>query len=356
MLRTLHNQNFIRKQRSVYSSDPTLEILNRNSCDLSAICSLQESFSDIDRGIPIPVAYMSTVLTDKSCINTSIVLVDMPTFIAGLGSVFGIDFLNQNLFSDTNAFQSMEKLEIRNSVYNPIAFSSFIQASEVSEFFNADCSFVFFGNSDNLPSHLIASVSNKVILIIADFIEASDCPDASFICFALESSPSVQYLELLDSNIPSKVELFDDFIFFGVIQSHSNEVRRTNINANNVTTLFGNIKIFLKNNLDFVFIISFDKNDAFEVPTFIDKIIEPIEHLVFDNRDNNSFKKLYADNRISPFCIEECKIPCSEFYRNIVESNIKHIIPLSPDFPSDSLGMLGGHTELFANGGVTYAV
>lgn len=354
MLRA-NNQTIIGTQGCVYRY-PTLRNLIRTNYCLDSM-AVNRPQSDIDRGISISIASMSAPASEQ-CVNWSVTLADASAFVTGLTGVSGIDFNNFNLFPNCYASDCGEQLEIRYSVDLPVGFlvELTFQSPAIMQFLNGNATVEMFCQSDYLPCGLEALGLGEVGFVVFQLGQALFCPVRTLICNALQSFSLFTNIPLFIADFPSQIELSE----YSSIMDNGNccQVRRTDINTQNILSSDWFWKVFLENSLDNPRTILFKKHNGFEIPTIFEEGIESLPTtILFDGQSEPfSFNQSNSKHWIASFGLVKPIIPFSQSYSDFLKFNIKHPFFLTPDFSSCSLDNLGRESSYFTDRGVGYAM
>ncbi|QLJ52323.1 MAG: hypothetical protein Sv326_0148 [Candidatus Fermentimicrarchaeum limneticum] len=279
--------NCIWTQKPVYRDSPVGNLGKIRNSEF-VILPLQQRFYSNSKGcLSIAIHNLTAYLTFIQGIVSRVVPVIHCT--AGrtpLGGMVSINFSERDTKHFSIRAKEFLELAVRNSIDFSIGFfsKSSSSASGILEFLNGYVCIISLGKIDNLLGNLTASCLDKIELFMLKVSKALLCPSRTIISKASEFGFSFKIFSLPFSNIPSKVELFNNFGSLDVKDRNSGKSGTANINTNNISLGIhsGFFKFLFKNNGDSAV---FQKGDIIKQPAVIKEGFEPLELPVQSNRD-----------------------------------------------------------------------
>lgn len=231
-----------------------------------------------------------------------------------LRGVVRINLVKIHSVLSTVRYKKVSELCIRNRVYLSVgSLVKLVFPASDSKFFDGDGRIVFNRKFHDFFSNLPAASLDKVRLFVSKSIKTLLRSIRPFVSFATEQSTPIRNLTLSDSNIPTKVELFDNMVFERVKNGYRCESGRTDINTNDIPVKsVGHIELFVDGDRDF----TIENGDSFDNPTIVKELIESIIPTIESNRDGKCFVR-----RIGDLKTRGCPIRCEQLEPSRVKSD-----------------------------------
>jgi hypothetical protein len=141
-----------------------------------------------------------------------------------LRSIGGVFYEHRNAVLDANLPDYFTQSR-RYSMDFTIGFNGIVNICEPIQVFNGETAIVFPGNIDNLVRNLVDTCLGVVVLVVTEFLNSA---------VRLEfRSPKLKY-SLAWRDIPAQIEGTQHSFLSGTIYDNGSEIRRANINRNDV--------------------------------------------------------------------------------------------------------------------------